>query len=132
MRVMLDTNVIISALLFPSPIMDSIISNVTSKNNLVLSKNITEEFLRVSREKFPSKYLAVKKLLSELVFEEYEIPLDAVMPNVDIRDETDYPIIAAAILSDVDVFVTGDKDFEDLDLERPEILKPLEYIRKYL
>jgi hypothetical protein len=39
-----------------------------------------------------------------------------------IRDKKDYPILASAIIADVDVFITGDKDFGGLDLEHPEIM----------
>jgi predicted nucleic acid-binding protein len=39
-----------------------------------------------------------------------------------IRDKKDYPILASAIIADVDVFITGDKDFSAVDIERPEVM----------
>jgi predicted nucleic acid-binding protein len=36
-----------------------------------------------------------------------------------------------AIVEDVDVFVTGDDDFDDVAVEKPEILTPAEFIKKY-
>ncbi len=39
-----------------------------------------------------------------------------------IRDAKDQPILNAAIISDVDVILTGDKDFLSLDLEHPKCL----------
>ena len=48
-----------------------------------------------------------------------------------IRDERDYPVICSAIVDDVDVFVTGDKDFDDLGLDRPEIVSPAEFLERY-
>jgi len=32
----------------------------------------------------------------------------------------------------VDVFITGDKDFACIELEKPEILTPADFIAKYL
>ena len=42
----------------------------------------------------------------------------------DIRDAKDYPVLYTAIREEVDVLITGDKDFSDVDVERPEILTP--------
>ena len=36
-----------------------------------------------------------------------------------IRDAKDQPILSAAIVSDVDIILTGDKDFLSLDMEHP-------------
>jgi hypothetical protein len=44
----------------------------------------------------------------------------------------DYPILASAIIADVDVFITGDKDFGGLDLERPEMMSISDFEEKYL
>lgn len=44
-----------------------------------------------------------------------------------IRDESDYPILYTAILEDVDILITGDKDFLDIEIERPEILTPAQF-----
>lgn len=50
---------------------------------------------------------------------------------VSIRDVKDYPVIYTAITEVVDVLVTGDKDFEELGLEKPEILTPNEFLEQY-
>jgi hypothetical protein len=39
--------------------------------------------------------------------------------------------IMSAILADVDILVTGDKGFHDIDIERPEILSPAGFLAKY-
>jgi predicted nucleic acid-binding protein len=49
-----------------------------------------------------------------------------------IRDKKDHPILASAIIADVDVFITGDKNFSGLDLERPEIMTISGFEQKYL
>jgi predicted nucleic acid-binding protein len=48
-----------------------------------------------------------------------------------IRDEKDYPILYTAIIEDVDILITGDKDFLNIDVEKPEILTPAQFLEKY-
>ena len=50
----------------------------------------------------------------------------------DIRDVKDYPVLYTAIIEDVDILITGDKDFEDIDIEKPQILTPAEFMEEYL
>jgi hypothetical protein len=38
------------------------------------------------------------------------------------------PVLAAAIAAGIDIFVTGDKDFDGLALQRPLILTPAQYV----
>jgi predicted nucleic acid-binding protein len=49
----------------------------------------------------------------------------------DIRDIADLPILVSAILEDADILITSDKDFDDVDIERPEILTPSEFLGIY-
>ncbi len=49
----------------------------------------------------------------------------------DIRDDKDKPILASAIIENVDVLISGDKDFNDIEIDRPEILTPSEFLEKY-
>jgi len=65
----------------------------------------------------------------EMSFTPNEIDPD-IYPKV--RDKKDYPILASAIIAEVDVFITGDKDFSVLDLDNPEIMTISEFANKYL
>lgn len=49
----------------------------------------------------------------------------------EMRDMKDSPILATAIMEEVDVFVTGDRDFLVLDVEVPEIVTMTEFLRQY-
>jgi len=44
----------------------------------------------------------------------------------------DYPVLYTAIIENIDVLITGDKDFADIEIEKPEILTPADFIAKYL
>lgn len=49
-----------------------------------------------------------------------------------IRDIKDYPVLYTAIIEDVDILVTGDKDFSDIDVEKPKIMSPTQFMENFL
>ena len=87
---------------------------------------------RVFNKKFKDKLLYLEKFLSKFSFELVYTPQDIEVdkyPN--IRDVADLPILVSAIIEDVDVIVTGDKDFFDVEIEKPEIITVKEYFERY-
>jgi len=50
----------------------------------------------------------------------------------EIRDIYDAPILYTAIIEGVDIFITGDKDFEDVEIETPIIMTIAEFEREYM
>jgi predicted nucleic acid-binding protein len=128
---MLDTNVLLSALLFPSQRMNTLIERIVSKYQLVLSSFISEEFMEVICLKFPDKESVVDFLLQQLPYEYVVTPQFPKPGLFSIRDETDYPVLYSAIVDDVDVFVSGDKDFTGLGLKKPDVVTPAEFLEKY-
>ena len=53
MRIMLDTNVLVSLLLFPNPQINEMIENIFAEHQLVLSSFIADELKEVVKRKFP-------------------------------------------------------------------------------
>ena len=49
-----------------------------------------------------------------------------------IRDINDIPILANAIESRTDILITGDKDFQNIKLTKPQIMTPRKYFDKYI
>jgi len=75
----------------------------------------------------------LEKFLSKFSYELAYTPLDIKYEEYpDIRDKDDLPILVSAINSDVDIIVTGDKAYFELNIEKPKILSPGEYLQKYL
>lgn len=132
MRVMLDTNVLLSALLFPSERMNRMMRFIFEEHRLVLSSFVVEELTYVVKRKFPKKLKAVDSLLSAMSFELVYTPQELELGLFEIRDVKDYPVLYTAIREDVDVLITGDKDFSDVDVERPDILTPAQFIDRYV
>jgi predicted nucleic acid-binding protein len=49
-----------------------------------------------------------------------------------VRDPKDIPVLAFAIEGQADIFLTGDKDFEDIKLDKPRIMTPKEFEAEFL
>ena len=131
MRVMLDTNVLISAIIFPNERMNSLLYKATLEHQLVLSSFIVDEVFDVTKRKFPAKIKAVDMYLSRLPLELVYTPRVPEHDFFRIRDKDDSLILYSAIIENVDIFVTGDADFDNVDIQKPEILTPAEFLEKY-
>jgi len=131
MRIMLDTNVLVSAFLFKGETISKMIDIFTDYHTIVLSSYVLNELKCVVKEKFPSKISAIDLFLSNLPFEFVYTP-----DNIDknkyppLRDSNDLPVLASAVKEDVDILLTGDKDFAALELERPKILTPAQFVEQ--
>ncbi|ADL68374.1 PilT protein domain protein [Thermoanaerobacterium thermosaccharolyticum DSM 571] len=132
MRIMIDTNVLILIFLFPTSRMKKLVDIITDQHTIVLPSYVIDELKMVIRRKFPAKYQDLDTFLSELPFEyTYTIEKIYIHKYPDIRDKKDLPVLVSAITEDVDVLITGDKDFYDLKIEKPEILTPAKFVEKY-
>ena len=117
MRVMADTNVIISTLLFPASLPAKVLLHIADKHELVLCDHIVMEIRDVVARKRPDLLADIDVLLAQL---SYELVIAPKEPSKLISDPKDQPILNAAIMAGVDVIVSGDKHFLKLDMERPK------------
>jgi putative PIN family toxin of toxin-antitoxin system len=132
MRIMVDTNVLISTLVFRSEHLTKVIEKATEEYTLVLCSYVIDEIYNVVERKFPEHKSTINKFLSKLSFELVYSPKEIEGERLfDIRDENDYIILHTAIIEDIDILITGDKDFAAVDIDRPEILTPTEFLSKY-
>jgi putative PIN family toxin of toxin-antitoxin system len=131
LKIVIDTNVLISALIFPgvsSEIFDSIVQN----HEIVLSEWILEEFSRKCREKFkiPADVIAeVLKLLEERIT--VENPKGEI-PEI-CRDRDDNNILWIADSTKAEIILSGDQDLLVLkEYKEIRILSPRQYKAGYL
>jgi putative PIN family toxin of toxin-antitoxin system len=107
--------------------MTRLLEKVVDEHTMILCSHIIDEFRDVVTRKSTKYNDVVDALFAKLSFEMVYTPKwQESMPN--IRDEKDKPILAAAILADVDIIITGDSDFAAADIERPEIINPAEFL----
>ncbi|MCM1104605.1 MAG: PIN domain nuclease [bacterium] len=111
--------------------MNRMMECIFMEHQLVLSSYIVEELKDVISRKFPGKSGVVDMLLARMSYEYVYTPevLDETL--FEIRDKKDYPVLYTAMVEDVDIVVTGDRDFSDVEIDRPRILSPAEFIERY-
>ena len=131
MKVFIDTNVLISAMLNPAGVpFKAYQKAVTMPNHAVISDQNIDELKRIFNKKFPHRMAALDRFLSValLSIEIVQIPTDTESSEVLIRDIADRPILRAAINSNTDILLTGDKDFLESGINNPKIMTPTEFL----
>lgn len=132
MRFFVDTNIVISTMLFPNGKVAKVFSHLLEKHTVIISSYTKEECVEVFEKKFPAKKEQLEIFFDGINFEEFKSPEkidEKKYPK--IRDIKDLPVLVSAILSDADILLTGDKDFEDIKIDKPLIFTPSKYYELY-
>ena len=134
MKCMMDTNILVSAALFPNSISaGAYMKAVAPPHKSVVSDYSMEELRRVFNEKFPhriqdhDRFVSMMAVSVEIVFTPPEE--ECAESENKIRDAADRPILRAALAAKVDVLITGDKDFLDAKIDNPKILSASEFLQ---
>ncbi len=133
MKCLIDTNILISASLFPSSVpAQAYFKAVTAPNIGIVCDYSIDEMRRVYNKKFPQKIHVMEAFLSLMLLsaEIITTPSDeeSVEDEVVIRDINDRPILHAAVKSDTDVLISGDRDFLESGLKYPRIVSPADFL----
>lgn len=132
MQIMFDTNILLSASLFPNKRMDGIVEFIVRNHTLVLSDIVIQEFLDVADYDKFKQLDAAKEFLKRLSFTEYQTPEVTPLENVSIRDEDDYEILFSAIKSEVDIFISRDKDFLECGVQKPRMMDINAFVSEFM
>ena len=132
MRIMVDSNIIISAALFPESSIGKILSHIAKNHKLVLCQHILDELSNVFKKKFPKREKYLNGFIKKLKYELVNINIKDLKNYPQIRDKHDIPVLANAIEAKANILITGDKDFEEIEIETPKIIKPVKYIQEYM
>ena len=112
MRVFLDTNALISAFITRGLCAD-IFRIILSEHDLILSTHVLSELEVVLKQKIILPQNQITSILKFL--RTFEIVTNHTLPKkIELRDENDIPVLAAALNSLSDIIVTGDKDLLDV------------------
>ena len=131
MKVMLDTNILVSAFVFKSKMMNQLIYKLSTEHEIVICSYTIEELKELIDTKFKVTQKDLDEFLKDFPFILVYSPTTVGNKLFEVRDKDDYIILHAAIIEDVDVFITGDKDFIDIDIDKPEIMNTTEFLEKY-
>lgn len=130
MRVLIDTNILISAALSSqgTPYRAFVKAVSYPNHGLVCEQNI-DEMRRIFNRKFPQKIQALEGFLSLalLTLEVVPMPLEENILEDRIRDVNDRPILRAALHAKADILLTGDKDFLESGIDIPKIMTAADF-----
>lgn len=131
MKIMLDTNIIISAALFPhGKTAQAFYKALSGAYELVMCDYIVDELHRKFREKFLERLTELEAFLFNALQYIHLVPTpenESEAENL-IRDLKDRPILRAAICAHVDLLLTGDKDFLESSVVTPHIIGVPEFL----
>lgn len=125
MKILADTNILISALLWPNSKPAAALLHAARYHELVLCDRNIYELRDVLERKAPQALVDVDVFLAELGYDLVPAPE---YPQKLISDPKDQPILNAAIIANVDIIITGDKHFLKLDMERPRTMNAAQYL----
>ena len=131
MRVLVDTNILISAALSSNGTpYKAFLKAVTYPNKGIICDQNIEELRRIFNRKFPQKIPLLEHFLSIalLAMEVVPTPVEEAEEESHIRDVADRPILRVALNAKVDILLTGDKDFLESEVLNPKIMTAAEFI----
>jgi putative PIN family toxin of toxin-antitoxin system len=132
-RVMIDTNIFISAALFPNGrVATALMKALMPPYEPVVCDYVVDELHRKFREKFPDKMVELEAFLFTALqsIKVVSTPEEETEAELKIRDVKDRPILRAALDAGADLFLTGDKDFLESKVTDPRIISVSEFLER--
>ena len=132
MRCFVDTNILISAGLFPNSVPAAALEKaLVPPNTAILSDYSLDEMHRVINRKFPHKARELDLFLYRLLYTVERVPTPIAIHDAEagIRDINDRPLLRAALNARADVFITGDKDFLESAVTDPKIVTATQFLK---
>ena len=134
MRIMLDTNIIISAALFPTGrAAEALLKALVLPFEPVVCDYVIAELHRKFKEKFPKRTNELEAFIDGFLgcVELVSTPKEISPAEAKIRDVKDRPILRAALNAHADLFLTGDRDFLESSVEDPRIISVADFLSLY-
>lgn len=132
MKVLIDTNILISAALnLNSTTGQAFFKAVTYPNKAIICEQNLDELRRIFNRKFPNKLATLEAFLAIALTTISIVPTpDAEQESESaIRDVMDRPILRAAINASADILLTGDRDFLESGLSYPRIMTATDFLQ---
>lgn len=133
-KILLDTNILVSAALFPKSIpAQAYMKAVTPPFTAVVCDYSMDEFRKVFNAKFPHRIQDYERFSSTILLavEIISTPSaeDRISDESNIRDIHDRPILRAAVAAKTGILITGDKDFLESNVKNPKIMTAAEFLK---
>ena len=121
MRILIDTNVLVSAFVFGGKAGTLMNMLFESSHELLVSDYVDAEFKAILEMKWNEKAEKVYLLFHKLPF---VFCGSSPMPMGNLRDAKDIPVLSDALFHHADMILSGDKDFIEADIEHPLVFSP--------
>jgi putative PIN family toxin of toxin-antitoxin system len=121
MRILIDTNVLVSAFVFGGKAGTLMNMLFESSHKLLVSDYVDAEFKAILEMKWKEKSEKVYSLYHKLPF---VFCVSSPMPMGNLRDAKDIPVLSDALFHHADMILSGDKDFIEAEIERPLVFSP--------
>ena len=132
MRVLIDTNVLFSAVYRPGSVPhQALMKAATHPFRCLVCEQCFSELRRKFTIKFPDR-VGELDVFIEIVESLVEtIPMSESAPTGlnDLRDLDDIPILHAAIAAKADIIISGDLDFLESNVPKPIIMKAADFVK---
>ena len=130
MKVLFDTNVLFSAILKPEGIPRKSIEKAVNFYDAYACQRNISELQDVFIEKIPQHLDRLKDFMNSVLLnmEIIQVPDEEIELEKKIRDIDDRLILRAAVNAEIDIIISGDKDFLDSGVKDPAILTPGQFI----
>lgn len=131
MKVMIDTNIIISAALTPNGCSaKAFMKALLPPCEPVICDYIIDELHRKFQEKFPKRTMELEAFLFHAlqVIRVVPTPREETADESAVRDVKDRPILRAARHAHVDLLLTGDRDFLESGIDDPTIISATDFL----
>jgi putative PIN family toxin of toxin-antitoxin system len=135
MRLLIDTIILVSAALFPGSVPARAFTKaVTPPHETIVCDYSLNEMRQVFNRKFPHRLSDFERFASSLTLAVEMACTPALEKSAEgenaIRDVKDRPIFRAALRAKVDAIITGDKDFLESGITKPESLTAAEFLER--
>jgi len=129
---MIDANVIFSSTLFRNSSLSKMVEYIIENHTLVLCSYVINEAKGSFKKKFPDRYREIDNYIDNLHHVRVDLNYIDESKYPPIRDSKDIDVLANAIEAYVDILITGDADFDDVEIDKPRIMKPRQFQDEYM
>ena len=131
MRVLIDTNILFSAALYPDSVPQRAFEKAVSLPNIgIVSYQSIEELTSVFHKKLPHRLSSLERFLVTYLcgVELVSSPDKSIDTEDSIRDADDRTIYRAAVKANADIILTCDKDLLESGITSPQIMTAREFL----
>lgn len=132
MKIMLDTNVLFSALIYGGKVASPLLEYVNKYHKLYLPVHAIEELEDVTIRKEYPKAREINRILAKLKYTLVKMPPGNPKEYMGMSDKKDIPILRAAVVHKLDILITGDKHFNDIPIKKPKIMTMAKFTEDYI